>query len=76
MKLGLRVLLVFASFIISYLATMYAASFTGARLPSGGMEATPLTEFVVYSVFPLSLLLVLVIGNLLINRYFRAHGSK
>ena len=40
------------------------------------MEGTPVTVVVIFAVFPLSLIVVLVIGNLLINRYFRAHSSK
>ena len=76
MKVSLRVILVFASLFIAYLATIYAASFTGAPLAGGGKEGTPLTEVVVLTVFPLSLIVVLVIGNLFINRYFRSRGSK
>jgi hypothetical protein len=74
-KVSVRVLLVFASFLIAYVVTRYAASFTGAPL-GGGMEATPVTVVVIFAVFPLSLIVVLVIGNLAINRYFRGLSSK
>jgi hypothetical protein len=75
-KVRLRVLLVFASLFIAFLMTRYAASFTGAPLGDGRMEGTPATVAVIFVVFPLTLIVVLVIGNLLINRYFRAHSSK
>jgi formate/nitrite transporter FocA (FNT family) len=76
MKVGLRVLRAFASLFIAYFAATYVASFTGIPLVGGGKEATPLTEVVLLTVFPLSLILILVIGNLLINRYFRAGSSR
>jgi hypothetical protein len=75
-KVSVRVLLVFASLFIAYFVTRYAVSFTGAPLRGGGMEGTPLTVVVTFAVFPLSLIVVLVIGNLLINHYFRASSSK
>ena len=40
------------------------------------MEGTPATVAVIFAVFPFSLLVVLVIGNLLINRYLRVGNSK
>jgi hypothetical protein len=64
------VLLVVASLFIAFLLTRYAASFTGAPLGNGRMEGIPNTVAVIFVVFPLSLIVVLVIGNLLINRYF------
>jgi hypothetical protein len=70
MKVSLRVLLVFASFFVACLVTRYAASFTGAPLGDGGMEGTPATVVAVFTVFPLSLIVLLVVGNLLISRYF------
>ena len=76
MKVSLRVFLVFASLYIASLVTRYATSFTGAPLGHGLQEATPVTVVVIFAVFPLSLVFVLVTGNLLINRYFRARGSK
>ena len=76
MKVRVRVLLVVASLFIAYLVTRYAVSFTGAPLGGGRMEGTPLTVVVAFTVFPLSLIVVLVIGNLLIGRYFRAGSSK
>ena len=76
MKMSLKLLLVFAAFFTAYFTTIYATSFTGAPLAGGGKEGTPLTEVVVFTVFPLSLIVVLLIGNLLINRYFRARRSK
>jgi hypothetical protein len=77
MKVSLRVLLVFASLLVACLMTRYAASFTGYPLGNrGGIEGTPATVVVVFTVFPLSLIVLLVVGNLLINRYFRAESSK
>jgi hypothetical protein len=75
-KTSARVLLGFASLFIAYLVTRYAASFTGAPLGDRGKEATPVTVVVIYTVFPLSLAIVLLIGNLLINRYFRTQNLK
>ena len=63
MKVRFRAILVFASLAIAYLVTMYATSFTGAPLVGGGMEGTPLTEVVIFTVFPLSLIVVLATGN-------------
>ena len=76
MKVRLRVLLVFASLFIASLVTRYATSFTGVPLGDGGKEATPSTLVVGFSVFPLSLIALLVAGNILINRYFRSESSK
>ena len=76
MKISVRVLLVFASLFIAYLVTRYAVSFTGVPLGGGRMEGTPLTVVVTFAVFPLSLIVVLVIGNILMNRYLRARISK
>jgi hypothetical protein len=75
-KVSVRVLLVFASLFIAYLATRYTASFTGAPLGGGRMEGTPLTVVVAFAVLPLILIVVLVIGNFLINRYFQARNLK
>ena len=75
-KISVRVLLVFASLFIAYLVTRYAVSFTGVPLGGGRMEGTPLTVVVTFAVFPLSLIVVLVIGNILMNRYLRARISK
>ena len=75
-KVRLRVLLVFASLLIASLVTRYATSFVGVPLGDGHLEGTPVTVVMVFGVFPLSLAAVLVIGNLLINRYFRARRSS
>jgi len=74
MKVGLRILLVFASIPLAALIASYASSFTGAPL-GAGKEATPLTVPVLFAVFVLSLGLILVIGNLSINRYFRSRAK-
>jgi len=76
MKVSLRVLVVLASFFVAYFVTTYATSFTSAPLAGGGKEGTPLTEITVFTVFPLTPVIVLVIGNFLITRYFRASSSK
>jgi hypothetical protein len=71
MKVSLRVLLVLAALFAAYLSTIYVASFTGVPLGNGGKEGTPSTVVAIFTVFPLSLIAVLVIGNIAINRYFR-----
>jgi hypothetical protein len=71
MKVSLRVLLVLAALFAAYLSTIYVASFTGVPLGDGGKEGTPSTVVAIFTVFPLSLIAVLVIGNIAINRYFR-----
>jgi hypothetical protein len=76
MKSIVRVILVFASLFIAYLVTRYAASLTGVPLLGRGLEATPFTVVVIFAVFPLTLIVVLLTGSLLINRYFRARNSK
>ena len=76
MKVSLRILVVLASFLVAYFVTTYATSLTGAPLGGGGKEGTPLTEITVFTVFPLTLVIVLVVGNFLITRCFRASSSK
>jgi len=76
LRIATRVLLVLVSLCVAFLVTGYLASFTGAPLRSGGMEGTPVTVVVTFVVFPLSLIIVLVIGNSLINRYLRRRSSK
>jgi hypothetical protein len=39
-------------------------------------EGTPLTEVVVFTVFPLTLVVVFVIGNMFINRHYKSTVSK
>ena len=75
MKSIVRVILVFASLFIAYLVTRYAASLTGVPL-GRGLEATPFTVVVIFAVFPLTLIVVLLTGSLLINRYFSTRNSK
>lgn len=60
------------SFPIAYFVAMYAASFTGAPLGNGKYEGTPLTPVVAYTVFPLTLIVVFALGNILINRHFKS----
>jgi hypothetical protein len=71
MKSTLRILLLLASFPIAYFAGLYAESFTLAPLGNGHFEGTPLTMLAFFVVFPLTLIVVLVIGNVLITRYYR-----
>jgi hypothetical protein len=75
-KLVARALVVLASIVIAYFVMMFAESFTGAPLANGGMEGTPNTILVVFTIFPLTLLASLVLGNIWLTRWFRAHGSK
>jgi hypothetical protein len=74
MKVGLRILLVFASIPIAAFIASYAASFTGGPL-GGGKEGTPVTVAVLFAIFVLSFSLILVIGNVSISRYFRRHSK-
>jgi hypothetical protein len=74
MRVGLRILLALASIPIAALIASHAASFTGGPL-GRGKEATPLTVTVLFAVFVLSLSLFLVIGNILVSRYFRERSK-
>jgi hypothetical protein len=74
MKVGLRILLALASIPIAALIASYAASFTGGPL-GRGKEGTPNTVTVLFAVFVFSLSLFLVIGNILISRYFRGRSK-
>jgi len=76
MKGSLRLALVLASIPIAYFVAMYAESFTGAPLGNGRMEGTPLTEAAFFIIFPLTLIGVIVFGNMLITRFFRSRNSK
>ena len=76
MKNILRVLLVFVSFSTAYFVAMYAERFTGVPLGDGQTEGTPLTEVAFFTVFPLTLVVVLVFGNMLITRNFRSQNQK
>jgi hypothetical protein len=40
------------------------------------MEGTPLTEAAFFIIFPLTLIGVIVFGNMLITRFFRSRNSK
>jgi uncharacterized membrane protein len=75
-KTAVRLLLVLASLCIAFLVMLYAASFTGAPLRSGGVEGTPVTVVVTFTIFPLSFVVVLASANYLMNRYFRKRRSK
>lgn len=68
----IRAVLVLASFPIAYLTTRYATTLTGAPLGNGKYEGTPLTPLVAFTVFPLTLIAVFVIGNVFINRHFKS----
>jgi hypothetical protein len=76
MKGILRLALLLASIPIAYFAAMYAESFTGAPLGDGHMEGTPATEVAFSTIFPLTLIGVLVFGNMLISRYFGSRNLK
>jgi len=72
----LKAVLALASFPIAYFAAMYATGFTGAPLGNGKYEGTPLTPVVAFTVFPLTLIVVNVAGNMLINRHFHSKVPK
>jgi hypothetical protein len=76
MKNVLRILLALASFPTAYFAGLYAESFTLAPLGNGHFEGTPLTMLAFFVVFPLTLIMVLVIGNILITRYYRKKSKQ
>jgi hypothetical protein len=75
-KWTLRAGLALLSFAIAYFAAMYAESFTVAPLRNGKFEGTPVTPLAFFAAFLLALLVVFVIGNILINRYFRLKTPK
>jgi hypothetical protein len=75
-KLVARALVVFASIVIAYFVMMFAESFTGASLGGGRMEGTPNTILVVMTIFPLTLIVSLVFGNIWLTRWFRRHNSN
>jgi hypothetical protein len=68
-KWPIRAALALISFPIAYFATVYATTFTGAPLGNGKYEGTPLTPVVVFTIFPLTLIVVNVAGNLFVNRH-------
>jgi hypothetical protein len=72
MKIAARILLVLFSIFLAYSAGLYAERFTLVPLPSGQFEGTPATIIVFLGVFFFVLLVVLVVGNLLLSRYFRS----
>jgi hypothetical protein len=76
MKDILRILLALVSLPIAYFVTMYVESLTGAPLGNGHFEGTPLTMLAFFVVFPLTLIIVLAIGNILITRYYRPKASE
>jgi hypothetical protein len=72
MKVVARIsLAVFAAF-LAYFAGLYAERFTVAPLQSGGFEGTPITLPAFLGAFFFVLLLVLIVGNVLLNRYFKS----
>ena len=64
MKGLLRIAVIFVSVPLAYFAAMYAESFTGVPLANGAKEGTPLTELAFFTVFPLTLIAVLIFGNI------------
>ena len=76
MKVSLRVLLVLAALFIAFFMTCYVASFTTFPLGNGRREGTPSSVNAILTVFPLSLIAVLVVGNIAINRYFRIKSRE
>jgi hypothetical protein len=76
MKIAFRVLSILVSLCIAFLLSGYAVSFTFAPLATGGREGTPITVIMAFTIFPLSFLVLLAMGDLLINHYFRIRGSK
>jgi hypothetical protein len=72
MKIAARILLAPFSIFLAYSAGLYAERFTLAPLPSGHFEGTPATIIVFLGVFFLVLIVVLVVGNLLLSRYFKS----
>jgi hypothetical protein len=72
MKIAARILLTLFSIFLAYSAGLYAERFTVAPLRSGGFEGTPITLPAFLGAFFFVLLLVLVVGNVLLNRYFKS----
>jgi hypothetical protein len=72
MKVLGRIFLSMFAIFVGYRAGLYAESYTMAPLASGGFEGTPATFPVFLGVFLFVLLGVLVLGSVLLNRYFRS----
>jgi hypothetical protein len=72
MKLVARIFLAVFAMSLAYFAGLYAERFTVAPLRSGGFEGTPVTLPAFLGVFFFVLLVVLIVGNVLLNRYFRS----
>src|SRR5947199_9280481 len=68
-KLFFRILLVLGAPFIAYFTTALGSRFTVAALGSGRYEATPATVVGILNVLPLTLIFILVSGNIAINRY-------
>ena len=71
MTLFLRFLLIVFSILAAYYAGLYAERFTLVPLRPGRFEANPATILVFFAGFVVVLTLLLVVGNILLNRYFR-----
>ena len=77
MKVIFRILLVFVSLLVACSSTVLAARFF-ARMPlaTGGYEGRLDSGVILLTAFFLSLIFVLIIGNLMINRHFRSRISN
>jgi len=68
MKILAWIAIVLASVSVALLTSRFATSFTGFPLGHHGMEATPATLVVMFSVFFLTLAISLLLGRVTINR--------
>jgi len=71
LRLFLRLLLIVFSVFAAYYAGLYAERFTLVPLRSGRFEGNPATLVVFFAVFVFVLTVLLVAGNILLNRHFR-----
>ena len=71
MKLALRFAIVPVALVLGYFVGMYLDRFTGAPLINGKYEGTPVTPIAFFGGFFVTTVIVLVLGNALISRYFK-----
>jgi hypothetical protein len=70
-RFGIFALQVIVSFGVALLVTRCGSSYTYFRTSSGFVEATPVTEVFVFTVFPLTLVVALTVSNKLVRHLYR-----
>lgn len=76
MKTIARITLFIIASLIAYFAALSAERLTGHHVSEGFTEGTPATVLVFFTVLSVTLIALVVIGHILINRWFSSKTAK